>query len=198
MIAFLEGIVEDKTADALTLNVGGVGFTVRTNQRTLSRAGQRGERFRVLTTLVVREDSMELFGFATKEEREMFARLTAISGIGPKMAQALLSALTPSDIAVAVMTGDAKALARAPGIGPKLAQRMVLELKDRVSEADIASGVGAPAVNVESAPVQEAILALMALGYTSQEAASAAAAVQDQADKPDQIVLLALRRLGGA
>jgi len=198
MIAFLEGTVEEKTADALTLNVGGVGFLVRTNQRTLAGAGQRGDKFRVLTTLVVREDAMELFGFATKEEREMFTRLTAISGIGPRTALGLLSALSPSDIAIAVMTGDAKTLARAPGIGPKTAQRMVLELKDSVTQEDLTSGGNVPIAQVGSAPVQEAILALTALGYTSQEAASAAAAVQGQADKTDQIVLLALRRLGGA
>ncbi len=197
MIAFLEGTVEEKTADSLTLNVGGVGFLVRTNVNTLSRAGQRGERFRVLTTLIVREDAMELFGFATREESEMFTRLTGISGIGPRTAQGLLSALTPADIAIAVMTGDAKALARAPGIGPKTAQRMILELKDKVGQEDLAGG-GTVTADVASGPVQEAILALMALGYTSAEAAAAAQAVRSQADKPDQLVLLALRKLGGA
>jgi Holliday junction DNA helicase RuvA len=96
-----------------------------------------------------------------------------------------------------VVTGDAKALAKAPGIGPKTAQRMVLELKDSVKQEDL-TGESAPVADAQSGPAQEAILALMALGYTSAEAAGAVSAVRDRADKPDQIVLLALRRLGGA
>lgn len=198
MFAFLEGTVEEKQKDALVLNVGGVGFLVRTNPGTMAAAGQRGERFRVHTVLVVREDSMEVFGFGSREELQMFNQLTGISGVGPRTALGLLSALSARDIAIAVATNDTKTLSRAPGIGAKTAQRMVLELKDRITQEDMTGPADAPAVDAaQGSAAQEAILALVALGYSGTEAANAVQAVRTQASEANQLVLLALRKLGG-
>lgn len=199
MIAFLSGKVAHKAADALAVDVGGVGYWVRVTPQTLGRAGQAGDAVFLHTSLIVREDAMELFGFLSREDLRMFERLTSISGVGPRTALGLLSALSAGDIAIAVATGDAKALAKAPGIGPKTAQRMILEMKDRITDDDLA-GSGIAAASAEDLPGdagQEAILGLLALGYTGAEAAKAIAAVRDEANEPEQLLRLALRRLGG-
>lgn len=142
---------------------------------------------------------MELFGFATKQEREMFKRLCMVTGVGTKTALGLLSALSIRDLSIAILTGDVTALSRAPGIGKKTAQRIVLELKDKVEQQDVSE----PAVDVAapvSAPVssihREAQAALQALGYTSAEAARAVNLARDQADTVDQLILAALKQMG--
>ena len=128
----------------------------------------------------------------------MFLRLIGVSGIGPKSALGILSTLSVHDISVALVTGDANALSRAPGIGKKTAQRLVLELKDKVSNDDLTGHSDAAAfVPAAQSAQAEAIEALMALGYPSNEAAKAVAAVGSQADKTNDIVFLALKRLGG-
>ena len=141
---------------------------------------------------------MELFGFATKQEREMFKRLCTVTGVGAKTALGVLSALPLRDLSIAIVTGDVNALSRAPGIGKKTAQRIVLELRDKVEQQDIPAPKNAPAAPV-SAPAggiqKEAQAALQALGYTSAEAARAVNLVRDQADTVDQLILAALRQI---
>ena len=142
---------------------------------------------------------MELFGFATRQERAMFKRLCQVTGVGAKTALGVLSALPLRDLSVAIVTGDVAALSRAPGIGKKTAQRIVLELKDKVEQQDIsaasAAGAAASAAMVGDAQ-REAQAALQALGYTSAEAARAINLVRDQADTVDQLIMLALRQIG--
>ena len=199
MIDFIEGTVESKAPGELVLSAGGVGFLLVCSNATLAEAPAKGEKWRCHTVLNVREDAMELFGFATRQERAMFKRLCQVTGVGAKTALGVLSALPLRDLSVAIVTGDVAALSRAPGIGKKTAQRIVLELKDKVEQQDIsaasASGAAAPAAMVGDAQ-REAQAALQALGYTSAEAARAINLVRDQADTVDQLIMLALRQIG--
>ena len=117
MYAFIEGIVEHKSSGELVINAGGVGYLLLCSQSTLSAVPPRGEFTRIYTHLSVREDAMELFGFTSQEEKAMFLRLTSISGIGPRTALGVLAAMPLPDLTLAILTGDAAALCRAPGIG---------------------------------------------------------------------------------
>lgn len=199
MIDFIEGTVESKAPGELVLSAGGVGFLLVCSNATLAEAPAKGEKWRCHTVLNVREDAMELFGFATRQERAMFKRLCQVTGVGAKTALGVLSALPLRDLSVAIVTGDVAALSRAPGIGKKTAQRIVLELKDKVEQQDIsaasAAGAAAPAAMVGDAQ-REAQAALQALGYTSAEAARAINLVRDKADTVDQLIMLALRQIG--
>ena len=197
MIDFIEGTVADKTPGELVISAGGVGFLLMCSAATLAEAPAVGEKWRCYSVLNVREDAMELFGFATKHERDMFRRLCQITGIGAKTALGVLSSMPLRDLSVAIVTGDVAALSRAPGIGKKTAQRIVLELKDKVEQADLsqAGGASIPAAPLGNAQ-REAQAALQALGYTSAEAARAVNLVRDQADTVDALVMLALKQVG--
>ena len=198
MIAFIEGKVAEKNPGELVISAGGVGFSLMCSNATLAAAPGKNETWRCYTVLNVREDAMELFGFATTQERTMFKRLCSVTGVGAKTALGVLSALSVRDLSIAIVTGDVTALSRAPGIGKKTAQRIVLELKDKVEQQDVSSAAGAASAPV-SAPAtnaqQEAQAALQALGYTSAEAAHAINLVRDQADTVDKLIMLALRQM---
>ena len=199
MYAFIEGIVEHKSSGELVINAGGVGYLLLCSQSTLSAAPPRGEFARIYTHLSVREDAMELFGFTSQEEKAMFLRLTSISGIGPRTALGVLAAMPLSDLTLAILTGDAATLCRAPGIGKKTAQRITLELKDKLSAEDLPAGtqaVNLPSSSGTDSAVGEAILALQSLGYTQSEAARAVSAAHQEAGDAagaDDLVRLALR-----
>ena len=194
MFAHFDGIVAEKTADAIVLDVNGVGYLLQVSAQTLSLAPAAGGRMKLYASLSVREDAMELFGFHSREEKRMFERLRSVSGVGPRMALAILSAMPLNDLSVALVAGDAAALTRVPGIGKKTAQRLLLELRDKVDQSEL-TGQGAVAPAGGGAQ-GEAIAALMALGYASSEAARAVSQVADKADKADEIIFLALRSLG--
>ena len=144
---------------------------------------------------------MELFGFATREEKEMFMQLTSVSGIGPKTALGVLGAMPLRDLNLAILLGDVNALSRAPGIGKKTAQRIALELKDKISQADVSAAAapsqGAAMPSLSSDAVTEAIEAMIALGYSSTEARNAISQIKDQTDKPEELIRLALRAMAG-
>ena len=172
MFAHFDGIVAEKNADSIVLDVNGVGYLLFVSGATLSIAPSVGERMKLYSVLNVREDAMELFGFATREEKQMFDKLRGVNGVGPKTALGILSALSVRDISLALLTGDANALTKAPGIGKKTAQRLVLELKDKVSQAEVSTAADVPAITRanESTAAQEAIEALLALGYPAEDA----------------------------
>lgn len=199
MYAHIDGILCEKEADRLVIDCGGVGYELTVSAATLQQAPALGERMKCYTVLSVREDDMELFGFYSKEERSMYQKLRGVSGVGPRIALAILSTLSVRDLSVALVTGDAAALARAPGIGKKTAQRLVLELKDKVDNQELV-GVGA-SISPEAVPggdaAGEAIEALMALGYASSEAAKAVSKVSGEAQRADEIIRLALKSMGG-
>lgn len=199
MYAFIEGKVADKGPGELVIQAGGVGYLMNCSVNTLSCAPAAGESMRAYTYLSVREDAMELYGFATREEKRMFLRLISVSGIGPKTALGILSAMPLKDLNLAIVLGDVTALSRAPGIGKKTAQRIALELKDKVSQADVdqEAPAGMPAASPQADPAQEAMLALQALGYTQLEARTAISQVRGQSDHPDELIRLALRAMAG-
>ena len=202
MFAFIEGVVCEKTNGCLVLQAGGIGWQLSCSNNTLMAAPALGETMRCFTFLSVREDALELFGFATREEKEMFLQLTSVSGIGPKTALGVLGAMPLRDLNLAILLGDVNALSRAPGIGKKTAQRIALELKDKVSQADVSaaaagSAAAVPAASMAADCVAEAIEALTALGYSSTEARNAVSQVRDQSDKPEELIRLALRAMAG-
>ena len=135
MYAFIEGQVCEKANNSLVLLASGIGWQINCSMSTLQAAPAVGETMRCYTYLSVREDAMELFGFATREEKELFLLLTSVSGIGPKTALGVLGSMPVRDLNLAILLGDVNALSRAPGIGKKTAQRITLELKDRISQA---------------------------------------------------------------
>ena len=154
---------------------------------------------RCYTYLSVREDAMELFGFATREEKELFLQLTSVSGIGPKTALGLLGSMPLRDLNLAILLGDVNALSRAPGIGKKTAQRIALELKEKVDESDLSyvPANAGPVTPIQEDAAQEALAALQALGYTAAEAAKAVSQVRGQSDSANELVRLALRNMAG-
>ena len=198
MIAFIEGKIAEKNHGELVINAGGVGFSLMCSNTTVAAAPEIDKTWRCYTVMNVREDAMDLFGFATKLEREMFKKLCTVTGVGAKTALGILSALPLRDLSIAIVTGDVTALSRAPGIGKKTAQRIVLELRDKVEQQEVSvktpatpAAAGVPAGGV----MREAQAALQALGYTSAEAARALNLVRDQADTVDQLILAAIRQM---
>ena len=198
MFYYVSGTVAHIEPYLAVIDCGGVGYACKTTSYTLS-ALKKGEKGKLFTHLNVREDAMELYGFSTKEEKEMFLKLMSVSGIGPKLALAILGSMPLRDLSLAIVTGDVTSLSRAPGVGKKTAQRIALELKEKVSEGDFAS---APTGHTSFTPVQEdaateALAALQALGYTAAEAARAISQVRGQSDKANDLVRLALRNMAG-
>lgn len=181
MYAYIKGKLEVRGGDYLVIEAGGIGYKVFTSLSTIEAAGQSGHEFKAFTHLYVREDIMSLYGFATQEELGMFELLLTVSGVGPKAALALLSAVSPSKFGLAVITDDAKTLTRAQGIGAKMAQRIILELKDKIKKEQLALSTVAGLEKVTAvgggSRLSEAVSALMVLGYTLIEANRAVAAV---------------------
>lgn len=199
MYAYLNGLVAEKGQNSLVVDVGGVGYLLSVSMNTLQETPPVGEKMKVYTVLSVREDAMELFGFASREEKEMFNRLLTVSGIGPKVALSILGAMPLRDLTLAIVTGDVTSLSRAPGVGKKTAQRLALELRDKVEQSDLdyAPANGGPVTPVQEDAAQEALAALQALGYTASEAARAVSQVRGQSDSANDLVRLALRNMAG-
>ncbi len=170
----LRGILIHSEPGFAAVECGGVGFKCLTSLGTLRALPRQGEEVVLYTHLNVREDALDLFGFATVAELNCFKMLTGVSGVGPKAALAILSELTPEQVAVAVATGDSKALTRASGVGTKLAQRIALELRDKVKSLQKSSGASAPAAGQISASsnAASAVNALAVLGYQPTDAAA--------------------------
>ncbi len=164
---------------AAVVECGGVGYKCAASAATLAALPKLGEEAFLYTHMNVREDAVELFGFSSAVELDSFKMLISVNGVGPKAALAILSALSPDKFALSVAAGDVKALTAAQGVGPKLAQRIVLELKDKISNERLAESVGGEMGAVSpvrsSSNTGEAVSALMALGYSQTEAASAVA-----------------------
>ncbi|MFJ8200571.1 Holliday junction branch migration protein RuvA [Streptomyces sp. NPDC096152] len=178
MIAFVSGPVAALAPDSAVVEVGGIGIAVQCTPDTLSGL-RRGQQARLATSLVVREDSLTLYGFADDDERQVFELLQTASGVGPRLAQAMLAVHRPDALRRAVATGDEKALTAVPGIGKKGAQKLLLELKDRLGEPIGAPAVGAP---VTQGWRDQLHAALIGLGYATREADEAVAAVAPQAE----------------
>ncbi len=195
MINRLRGQLVEKNGDGVVLDVGGVGYRVATSLGTLDALPPLGEECVMHTRMVVREDAMLLFGFATKEERTTFDALIGVSKVGPKLALAVLSAMSPAEIAEAVARGDVLKFASVPGLGRKSAERLVLELKGR----DIAVFAPEPAISGDGGggggPYMEAREALTGLGYSLEEAEKALNSIPPQ-ETVEKYIKEALRRIG--
>lgn len=181
MIARLRGKPVAVDADGLVLDVGGVGYRLVATQSALDRARGR-EEVTLETHLHVREDALQLFGFATADERSMFEQLQAVAGIGPKVALAIVSAYAPAELRRAILTEDAALFQSIPGIGRKLAQRVVLELKEKIAPA----AAGPPASGAGDGHLV-ARDALVELGYTVAEAEQRLAAVDPDLPPPERV-----------
>ncbi|AZM88277.1 MULTISPECIES: Holliday junction branch migration protein RuvA [unclassified Streptomyces] len=183
MIAFVSGQVAALAPTLAVIEVGGVGMAVQCTPNTI--AGLRvGEQARLATSLVVREDSLTLYGFADDDERQVFELLQTASGVGPRVAQAMLGVHTPDALRVAFAAGDAKALTAVPGIGPKGAQKLLLELKGKLgAPGGVAVGAQrAPAAAGPAPWTEQLTAALIGLGYASRDAEEAVSAVTPQAE----------------
>ena len=194
MIHRLRGTLVEKDNDGIVLEVGGVGYRTSASLTTLRALPSLGEECVIHTRMVVREDAMLLFGFATKEERSAFDALTAVSKVGPKLALAVLSSMSAPEIAEAVARGDVLKFASVPGLGRKSAERLVLELKGK----DIAVFAPEPAVAGNGGgggPYMEAREALTALGYSLEEAEGALNSIPPQ-ETVEKYIKEALRRIG--
>lgn len=174
MLYSVRGILTHLEPQIAVVECGGVGFLCHITTNTARRLPAIGQETTLYTILNVREDAMDLFGFADQAELACFRQLTAVSGVGPKAANAILSELSPERLSTAVAMGDYKAITRANGVGPKLAQRVVLELKDKLGVLPSADGVIPAAVSAPaSGNAEEAVRALTSLGFTAGEASQA-------------------------
>jgi len=184
MIASVHGTVLSIDLDHAVIDVGGIGLAIRTTPATLAGL-RRGETARLATTLVVREDSLTLFGFAGDDARKLFELVQSVSGVGPRTALALLAVLDPDELRRALASGDTSALTRAPGIGRKGAERLVLELKDKVGAVGVPAGAGS--ASAEPTGWRDQLVdALGGLGFAAKQATDAvdrvAAEMNDAAD----------------
>ncbi len=170
MIARVRGELLERDADWIVVDTGGVGYQLFVTVNTLAVLGDPGERVDLHVHTQVREDAITLFGFATKDERDLFRRLIGISGIGPRLGLALLSAMSPGDLARAILMEDTKALIRVPGVGKRTAERIIVELKDRIGELPVESEAAPRSPSPRGAAARGGILedlqaALVSLGY---------------------------------
>ena len=197
MFYYLNGVVAEMEANLAVIDCGGVGYACATTNYTLSQL-KKGERAKLYTYMNVREDAVELFGFASQSELHSFKLLLGVSGVGPKAALSILSANTPANLAMAVVMGDEKALTAAPGIGKKIAQRIILELKDKLAKEQSSfsgdSGAILP-VAVPDDKIREAGAALAVLGYSASEVAAALKGIDMDALPLEEIIRQALKRM---
>lgn len=187
MISFLDGEVVEKGATHAVISVGGVGYEVSVPTSVVASLPAVGRTARIHTRMVVRDDTTVLYGFSSTDERELFDRLTDVSGVGPKVALSFLSALTPDSLRRAILAGDAAALTIVPGVGKKVAQRVVIDLRDRL---------GAEPELVSSGPLADVREALLSLGVTPQEATDALSGVDIDEREVDELLRDALQRVG--
>lgn len=181
----------------LVIDCGGVGFKCFTSLSTASTVGRIGEQVRLFTYLSVKEDALDLYGFKTENELNVFKLLISVSGVGPKAAVSILSEMSADKLALAVAAGDSKAITKANGVGKKTAERIVLELKDKmagVAVSDSDSYISAAASVEEESSAGEAVAALVALGYGKSEAAAVVGAM-DKSLSADELIRQGLRQL---
>ncbi len=198
MFYYLNGTVAHMGPYLAVIDCGGVGYACRTTNTTQAHL-KLGEMGKLYTYLHVREDAMELYGFATQEELNLFQLLLSVSGVGPKAALSILSASTPANLALSIITGDEKALTCAPGIGKKIAQRVILELKDKLAKGQtIAAGESYGGTGVTVIPenkLSEATAALAVLGYSQGEIGAALKGIDMDSLTLEQIIKEALKKM---
>lgn len=200
MFYYVDGTVALLGQGLAVIDCGGVGYACHASQNTVGKL-KMGAKARLLTFLNVREDVFELYGFIDEEELSCFQMMIGVSGVGPKAALSILSVAPPDRLALSIITGDEKLLTQAPGIGKKIAQRIILELRDKMSKEQLETGTGTSAVvsavtaNGGVNHTQEAVAALMVLGYSQAEALHAMEGVDTSKLEADEIIRQCLKKL---
>ncbi len=201
MLAYIKGILEIKTKGYIVVEAGGLGYKIFMPESTIANTGNIGDKVQIYTFMRVREDDVSLYGFLTNEELRMFELLLSVSGIGAKGALGILSNITPSQFALAVISNDVAILKKVPGIGPKTAQRAILELKDKLKkEQEISIAEGEDTSNIEQVikedeKVSEAISALQVLGYSKREIVEALQTIEVTSLSVEDIIKKGLANL---
>lgn len=203
MYAYLKGIIEEITEDNLVLDVNNVGYNVKISAGTMTRLPAIGEFVKIYTYTCVREDTFSLYGFLSKDDLEIFKQLITVNGIGPKGGLAILSVMSADDLRFSILSGDAKAISKAPGIGARTAERIILDLKGKVSLEDSLKRIAEPTMESTGAKQDtykqirsEAIEALVALGYGATEAMKAVNSVEiNETMDVEQVLKLSLKAL---
>jgi Holliday junction DNA helicase RuvA len=194
MYAYIQGFLDEIENQHVIIDANGVGYRILVPSSILHRLPARGEKVKLYTYFHVREDIQELYGFLDKEEKQFFEKLITVSGIGPKVATGMLSAISANQLAIAIVTGDIKLLCTAPGVGKKTAQRIILELKDKIDKDNLVSQKA-----VSAQPHQwknermEALEALQALGYPPADAERALAGLEGE--DTSELIRLALKNM---
>ncbi len=196
MISFLVGIIEEKSDSTLTLDVNGVGYELGISRSTYLSLPAEGERAKVLTFMSVREDGVSLFGFATKEEKELFLKLTSVSGIGPRVAIGILSGMPISELIKSILQGDLRSLSAIKGLGKKTAERLCLELKDKLSPVGVLSE-NEKAFDYDEDAVALATDTLISLGVNKNEAYNLAKSNAGPNATAEEIISKSLRGYRG-
>ncbi len=196
MYSYIRGKLADVEENLVVIEAGGIGYNIYTTGQTLDYLPSVGEELKLYTYLQVREDAMQLYGFLTKDDLKVFKLLLGVSGIGPKGALGILSVMTTDDLRFAVLGEDAKMIAKAPGIGAKTAQRLILELKDKLSledafEQKLANTTAAKVPNQAVGVKNDAVAALVALGYSSTDALKTVNAIEITEDSDVEDILKA-------
>lgn len=200
MYAYIKGELAEINTDHIVIEAGGIGYQVFISLQTFDYLPSVGEDLKIYTYLYLREDAMILYGFLTKDDLELFKLLISVSGIGPKGGLAILSTLEADDLRFAILSGDAKAISKAPGVGGKTAQRVILELKDKLSLEDAFEAKTEHAQKNAAAAggsvKNDAVMALTALGYSSTESLKAVSAVEITEDMDvEEVLKAALKHL---
>lgn len=201
MLAYIKGILKIKTKGYIVVEAGGLGYKIFMPESTIANTGNIGDKVQIYTFMRVREDDVSLYGFLTNEELRMFELLLSVGGIGAKGALGILSNITPSQFALAVISNDVAILKKIPGIGPKTAQRAILELKDKLKkEQEISIAEGEETSNIEQVikedeKVSEAISALQVLGYSKREIVEALQAIEVASLSVEDIIKKGLANL---
>ena len=197
MIAYIKGILAEKDPTKVVLEAAGVGYEIIIPLSTYETLPREGAEAKLLTYHCVREDDEILFGFASEREKEMFAKLTSVSGVGPKIAISILSGSTLGELALAISTSDAKRIASIKGVGKKTAEKICVELRDKISALEAASlERGGSAAGAETAILRDAVAALRALGFneeTSSKMVTDVLAKDPSVDSVEKIIRLALK-----
>ncbi len=201
MIAFINGTIEDISEDNVVLEVCGIGYNVKISEQTAQQLPGTGKTVKLYTYTCVREDAFLLYGFLTRDELDLFKKIITVNGIGPKGGLAILSVMSVDDLRLAIISGDAKKISKAPGIGAKTASRVILDLKDKISLEDTlfmreASNYASKETVQNLTAESEAIEALTALGYSPSDAIKAVKAISPPPDADVEMILkLALKHL---
>lgn len=195
MYAYFKGEIIEKNSDSVVIECNGVGYRIMVSARTLENIGSIGDVGKLYTHFHVRQEEMTLYGFMSQEEKRMFEKMITVNGIGPKAANSILSIMTVTELAVALVSEDASAISRAKGVGKKIALRLILELKEKVDNNELTGAYKNITTPQTSSIAQEALAALMALGFSSMEASRAVSSVESYTTV-EELITAALKSRG--